>query len=332
MNKNGSADSPRVFRASSAHPPRLRPAFTLIELLVVVAIIALLMAILIPSLGKARESARRAYCQSNLRQWGTGYSIYAQLYNEILPFTGRSDGNNAGNYLGYWDDPSYWVNGVPAVLSSSERTYNDMQVDDLAGRSRLPTLGSKSIFVCPSCVSIAAGNGDQVLSDTYFQMYGIEPSASSSTTRKVFWCYVTNSKIDNALSVAGAGVNVSDATHPVPVFHPVVKRTSLPVTWSSVPYLVEKMMDPAELSPPYSTRDCPRQDHLDAHGGATRGGRQHRLRRRPRRVVLLSVSEQRASRGRRLWEHPGEDHLGSVQRRGPVKEVDDAPAAGGQDD
>lgn len=61
-------------------------AFTLIELLVVIAIIAILAAILFPVFARARENARRASCQSNLRQIGLGFMQYAQDYDERFPF------------------------------------------------------------------------------------------------------------------------------------------------------------------------------------------------------------------------------------------------------
>lgn len=62
-----------------------REGFTLIELLVVIAIIALLAAILFPVFARARENARRASCQSNLKQITLGITQYIQDYDETYP-------------------------------------------------------------------------------------------------------------------------------------------------------------------------------------------------------------------------------------------------------
>lgn len=64
-----------------------RHAFTLIELLVVVAIIALLISILLPSLSKARAQARTTLCASRISQLMKSVLIYAEDYNETPPFT-----------------------------------------------------------------------------------------------------------------------------------------------------------------------------------------------------------------------------------------------------
>lgn len=68
--------------------PRNQPnrnAFTLIELLVVIAIIAILAAILFPVFAQAREKARQTVCTSNLKQSGTGQTLYIQDYDERFP-------------------------------------------------------------------------------------------------------------------------------------------------------------------------------------------------------------------------------------------------------
>ncbi|MGV3723500.1 MAG: DUF1559 domain-containing protein [Actinomycetota bacterium] len=78
--------------ASSAHPR----GFTLIELLVVIAIIAILAALLFPVFAQAREMARKASCQSNLKQIGTAIQMYVQDYDETYPKAEFVDQNGWG--------------------------------------------------------------------------------------------------------------------------------------------------------------------------------------------------------------------------------------------
>lgn len=92
-----------------------KTGFTLIELLVVIAIIAVLAAILFPVFSRARENARRATCQSNLKQIGLGLMQYVQDYDERWPAWARSNNNALGNTSDIW-----WSKQIQPYVKSTQ--------------------------------------------------------------------------------------------------------------------------------------------------------------------------------------------------------------------
>jgi prepilin-type N-terminal cleavage/methylation domain-containing protein/prepilin-type processing-associated H-X9-DG protein len=101
--------------------PKLCRAFTLIELLVVIAIIAILAAMLLPALAKAKQKALQVNCVSNLRQWGLAIQMYANDNNEGIPRDGM---DSAGTYSGGDSkQANAWFNLLPGYVGEKPLSF-----------------------------------------------------------------------------------------------------------------------------------------------------------------------------------------------------------------
>jgi len=124
-------------------------AFTLIELLVVVAIIAVLAALLLPALSRAKEKARHIACISNLKQLTLAWLVYIDEFDDTLP---RNEATFTASLPGSW------------VLGSAP---NDVDTKNIEAGTLFPYVKSTAVYRCPSDKSTVTGRPGLLRSRTY---------------------------------------------------------------------------------------------------------------------------------------------------------------------
>jgi len=159
--------------------PKKPAGFTLIELLVVVAIIAILAAMLLPALSRAKAKAQRAVCLSNLKQWGLADTLYLDDNNQTFPYprfqdyAGTADQDNPvwlsiPTFHTRHEGDDVWFNALPSYVANKPMHVWAYDPTDF--------YGSKSIFTCPTAYSQGIAPGDAVAAtDKYDMIPGVRP-------------------------------------------------------------------------------------------------------------------------------------------------------------
>jgi prepilin-type N-terminal cleavage/methylation domain-containing protein len=129
-----------------------RQGFTLVELMLVIAMIAVLAAMLLPVLARAKEKARTTQCATNLRQWGLTYQMYAEDNEDFLPRRGQGV-----QVLAQINRPEDWFNALPVYFGLTS-------FQQMISNNALPAAHSQSVFICPTAENPGG---------TYFLPYGM---------------------------------------------------------------------------------------------------------------------------------------------------------------
>jgi prepilin-type N-terminal cleavage/methylation domain-containing protein len=146
--------------------------FTLVELLVVIGIISILISILLPSLARAREAAKKTQCLSNLRQMGDIFRIYAAQNKDVMPIgcVGNSTISTAQKQFSY---VIRWENASSVTITQTGHLA-------LAGLCKSPKM-----FYCPSEESDPLFMYDNPQNPWVFDKLGVNPLAIAGSHTRI---------------------------------------------------------------------------------------------------------------------------------------------------
>ena len=131
-----------IARRFTPHDPCGR-AVSIVEVLAVMAVLILLLAMLLPSLFKAKQQARRVYCNNNLRQWGFALGYYREEHGDHIPMEGTHLNSNPVTQKGVFA-PGTWYNELPQYLDMP--AYRDIEGANIAIRE----MKNGHIWICPA--------------------------------------------------------------------------------------------------------------------------------------------------------------------------------------